>query len=79
MITLKINVLKIDKSKLYKGKKGTYLDLILIETPESEYGDYLCKQSGSREDDMLILGNGKILKPKPEAEIEPPADDDLPF
>jgi len=80
MIKVKVDVLKIDKSKLYVGEKGTYLDLILIETPDNKYGnDYLCKQDGEKDDDMPIIGNAKILKPKEQDQSETPPDDDLPF
>ncbi len=69
MITLSINTDKLDKSKIVRGEKGSYLDLVLIETPNGKYGDYLVKQGLSKEDraskpDMPILGNAKILKPK---------------
>lgn len=30
MISAKINVLKIDKNRLFKGSAGTYLDIVLI-------------------------------------------------
>jgi hypothetical protein len=86
MITLKINVNLIDKSRLFKGEKGVYLDLVLIETPEGKYGDFMVKQSQSKEDreakkETPILGNAKYWnKPKPEAKQEDPfVNDDLPF
>jgi len=65
MITVRIDVTKIDKSRLFKGEKGTYLDVVLIETPAAKYGnDYICKQQISKEERELgveapILGNGK--------------------
>jgi hypothetical protein len=58
-ISFSINVDRIDKSKFIKGKKGRYLNLVLWETPESEYGDYLVKQQGERGEKLPILGNGK--------------------
>ncbi len=66
MITVKIDVTKIDKARLFKGAKGTYLDLILIETPNGEYGDYMVKQSVTKEErlaklQMPILGNAKNM------------------
>lgn len=66
MIAVKIDVTKIDKARLFKGTKGTYLDLILIETPNGEYGDYMVKQSISKEErlanvQMPILGNAKNM------------------
>lgn len=65
MITAKIDVTKIDKARLFKGAKGTYLDIILIETPGGQYGDYMIKQSISKEEraanvQMPILGNATI-------------------
>jgi len=40
-ILVKIDVTKIDKSRLYEGKKGVYLDAVLFENKdgESKYGD----------------------------------------
>ena len=66
MITLSIDVTKIDKSRLFVGKKGTYLDCVLIETPNSEYGDYMVVESVTKEEREqgkkgTILGNGKIV------------------
>ena len=75
MITIRIDVTKIDKSRLFKGEKGTYLDMILIETPGNKYGnDYLCKQQITKEEreagvEASILGNAKTLK----FEAKPPA------
>lgn len=63
-ISINVNVDKVDKAKLFEGKKGRYLDLVLFETPDSEYGDYLVKQRGERNEKMPILGNGKYFKPK---------------
>ena len=89
IITLKVNVTLIEKARLFKGEKGTYLDLVLIPTPNSDYGDYLIKQSVKKEErdvKMPILGNAKIMapaKPKPEAdtsaEEEPDEQDSVPF
>jgi hypothetical protein len=64
-ISISVNVDKVDKAKFFKGKKGRYLDLVLFETPDSEYGDYLVKQRGEKGEDLPILGNGKYFEPKP--------------
>ncbi len=70
MLTLKIDVTKIMKEHLFKGKSGTYLDLCVFENrEESKYGDthYVVqgvtkevreamKEAGDR---MPIIGNGK--------------------
>jgi hypothetical protein len=63
-ISININIDKIDKKRFFDGKKGRYLDLVLFETPESEYGDYMVKQRGEKGERMPILGNGKYFKPK---------------
>ena len=70
MITLSIDVTLIEKARLKdftrkNGKQAKFLDLVLIETPNSEYGDFIVKQSISKEEkasgvQLPILGNGKI-------------------
>ena len=64
MITSSINYDLIDTNRLFKGKKGRYFDIVLIETPDSEYGDYMVKQGLKKEEreagvKMPILGNAK--------------------
>lgn len=63
-ISISVNVDKVDKERFFKGKKGRYMDLVLFETPESEYGDYLVKQRGEKAEKMPILGNAKYFQPK---------------
>lgn len=63
-ISININVNKVDKKRFFEGKKGKYLDLVLFETPDSDYGDYMVKQRGDKGEKMPILGNGKYFKPK---------------
>lgn len=94
MISLSINVSLIDKGRLFQGKKGQYLDCVLIETPNSEYGDYMVVESISKEEREAgnkgtILGNAKIIvKRDPTNYNNPPdatvndgdtGDNDLPF
>jgi hypothetical protein len=89
MITGKINVKLIDKGKLYVGQKGTYLDFVLIPTPDNQYGDdYMIVQQVSKEEREAgkrgaVLGNAKILakdKPAPVDVLgEPDETDSLPF
>jgi len=69
MITGKIDVKKIDKAKLYVGEKGTYLDVVLIDTPNGQYGDYMIVQQISKEEREKglkgnILGNAKNIGTK---------------
>lgn len=65
-ITVKIDVSKIDKTKLYQGKSAKYLDLVLIPK-QSQYGDdYMVVQGlpkAERDQGVkgAILGNAKIM------------------
>lgn len=38
MIKLKIDVTKINKDRIFVGKKGKYIDLVLVEKP-NDFGD----------------------------------------
>jgi hypothetical protein len=66
MITLSIDVTLLDKKRFKEvtrknGAKAVFCDLVLFET-QSEYGDYLVKQSTKKEEgrvEMPILGNAK--------------------
>lgn len=75
-ISINVNIDKIDKKRFYEGKKARYLDLVLFETPESEYGDYMVKQRGEKGERMPILGNGKYFKPKEKAAEKEETDED---
>ena len=77
MISLKIDVDKIDQERLYKGVKGTYLSAVLIPTPNSEYGDYMIVEDISYDERQAgkkgtILGNAKILVKKNEPQSNNP-------
>jgi len=87
----KIDVTKIDKARLFKGEKGTYLDLVIIETPTSKYGSHIIKQSAPKGTEMPILGNIQLPKTKDTPQRmsreqvkqglhdSPPPSDDVPF
>lgn len=67
-IALKINLSKIDKDRLYKGNKGTYLNAIYKYDSENDQYDNngMIVQSVSKEErdkgiQGEILGNGKIV------------------
>ena len=94
MIVVKIDVSKISKEDLFQGKKGTYLDIILWETPDNEYGnDYVARQGISKERSDAgvkgeILGNAECKGTTPKinnggggapADNTPSADESLPF
>lgn len=87
-ISLTINVDKIDKSQIYEGKKGRYITLTVIPTPNSEHNEYMCVQYIKGEQENPILGNGNDLNfdnPSTSNNSQPAAaeatgkDDDLPF
>jgi hypothetical protein len=67
-ITLKIDVSKIDKTHLYKGAKGTYLDVAIWPNKDGagQYGDthYAVQQvsKDKREDGVRgpIIGNATV-------------------
>jgi len=80
MITLSIDVTQLDKTRFKRitrknGKEAIFADLILIDTPESDYGDYIVKQQVTKEEraaklEMPILGNAKQLIPVAQAAKE---------
>ncbi len=86
-LSLKIDVTKILKEKLYKGEKGTYLDCVIIMRDEpDEYGNNgMIVQSWKdkpRDEKGAILGNAKYIAKKQEpAPAAQPSNDlpDLPF
>ena len=67
MKTLKINVTKIDKSALFEGKNGKYLDLVLFENKGGvdQYGNHgfvtqdIGKQRREAGERGPIIGNWK--------------------
>jgi hypothetical protein len=67
----KIDVTKIDKSRLYKGAKGTYLEVIVYENekPDAFGYDFSMKQTCTKEEreagvKMIYIGNGKKVGAK---------------
>jgi hypothetical protein len=92
-IICKINVTKIDKARLFKGEKGTYLDIALVPTSNSTYGDdFMIVQSVSKEEREAgkkgnIIGNARFVKKGARTKAPTPAipkeddglGDDVPF
>lgn len=80
MITVKINCSKIEKARLFKGEKGLYLDLLLIENRDGvdQYGNAgFVSHSVSKEEREkgvkgTIIGNYKIIGQKPAASSASP-------
>lgn len=76
LLTGSIDVTKIVKEKLFKGKKGTYLNVsIWIEDSEDQYGNIASVQQQTRKGEPKIyLGNLKEYSPnidKPTTEENP--------
>ena len=77
----KINLSKIDKTKLFKGEKGIWMDLTiwLNDTPDKFGNDMSIEQSVKQGEDKIFIGSGKYHTPK---EPVPATEDDvknLPF
>jgi len=94
IISVRIDVMKIDKAKLFKGEKGTYLDVVLLMRDQVDaYGNNgMVVQQVTKEERAAgvkgaILGNAKIIgggnseaSPHGAAVSAPaPAPVDLPF
>jgi hypothetical protein len=65
-IKAKINLSKVDKTLLFKGEKGTYLDLVIwIKDEPDQYGyDVSIQQETKKDEPKIYIGNGKTWKPK---------------
>lgn len=87
MITGTIDVTKINKEKLYKGKKGTYLSItIWLDDEKDQYGnngmivESITKSERDAGNKGTILGNVKVPEmAAPVAPSEPEWNNDLPF
>lgn len=90
LINAKIDVKKINKDLLFKGTKGTYLDLkIWINDNPDQFGnDISIEQRTAKGETKIYLGNGKFYQPKYESNQpgtnpiptnEPNPEDDLHF
>lgn len=79
LISINVNVSKITKSRLYKGKKGTYCEMTLaIDDEPDEYGKNVSVWEGQTKEereqkvDRNFLGGGKIVwtNEQPQMELE---------
>ena len=68
MMSVKVDVTKIDKAKLFKGQKGTYLDLTVCINDENDtYGNNVSAWQGQSKEEQQAkqpknyLGNGKVF------------------
>lgn len=86
-ISVKLDVKKIDKTRLYVGEKGVYLDatIIMFDEPDKYGNNGMIVQNVSEEERKAgvkgeIIGNVKFIQKKqltPEEHKE--ITDDLPF
>lgn len=95
MIKAKINLSKIDKSRIFTSEKtgDEYLDIIILDSPNDKYGnDYMIVEDLKKEERDAgkkgnILGNGKNFGSsnpsstgnQPQSDAPPMSTDDLPF
>ena len=68
----KINLSKIDKSKLFDGKTGKWMDITVWFNEEpDEYGNNLSiEQSTKKGEQKLYIGNAKFYIPKEKEETK---------
>ena len=90
-LSIKLDVTKIDKERLFEGAKGTYLDLTtFIDTAEQdqyENNGFVSQSTSAEEREQgvktPILGNVKVFFTDGEAPAKSaaaaPVDEDIPF
>ena len=66
----KINLSKIDKSKLFDGKTGKWMDItVWFNEQPDEFGNNLSiEQSTKKGESKIFIGNAKFYTPKKEDE-----------
>ena len=66
----KINLSKIDKERLFKGEKGTWMDITVWFSEEpDQYGNNLnIQQSTKQGEDKIYIGTAKFYVPKEKPE-----------
>ena len=84
-IQVKLDVTKIDKTKLFQGKQGTYLDAVIFlkDTPDQYGNNGMIVQSVSADERAqgikgAILGNVKVMQQQAQQQAQAPISD-LPF
>lgn len=68
LLAISIDVTKLDKSKLVKGKKGTYANITLsVNDEDDQFGNNVSvwesqsKEERDDKEDRNFLGNGKVV------------------
>ena len=75
----KINLSKIDKSRLFKGEKGVYLDVAIWFSEEPDkYGNNLSiQQSPKKDEPKIYIGEAKFFIPKEDKPVRPMTKEDI--
>lgn len=83
---LKIDVTKIDKTAIFQGQKGKYIDLtIMLNDEPDRFGNTafvtqdIGKERRNKGERGPIVGNGKSVGESAESKPKPHEDDDDPF
>jgi len=91
MINFNINLSKIDKTKIFVGEKGMYLNVTVVEKNEpGRYGETHTMYITPTKEEIearkqgdptkkIYLGNGKKIQPQAPRPFNPNTDDGLPF
>jgi len=64
IIKIKIDLNKIDKSKIFEGAKGKYYEIdVMVNDKVDNYGQNVsvCNPTASKEEAKVYLGNGKVV------------------
>jgi len=64
IIKLKLDLNKIDKSKIFEGTKGKYYEIdVMINDKFDNYGQNVsaCNPTASKDETKVYIGNGKIV------------------
>ena len=80
-ISFKIDVTKIDKKKIYEGKKGKYITVssfVDVDMQDNYGNNGFIKQDGDKGEDMPIIGNAKVFW-SDNSKPEPVPDDNIAF
>lgn len=69
----KINLSKIDKTRIFEGKKGKYIDIAIwfSEDPDQFGNNLSIQQSTKKDEPKIYLGEAKFYTPKEEPKAEP--------
>lgn len=74
ILKVKIDLNKIDKSKIYEGAKGKYYEMdIMINDKVDNYGQNVsvCNPTKSKDEQKVYLGNGKVVWVQGNIEVAP--------